>query len=147
LRAWNQIQQGVAENVAVAAATELTGAALVRGAGWAAQVAVPVARLMRGAEFFKPVAPGLKAAFQRASAVNAGLGRLAAGEGRIIAGPGVKDAFRGAEAAAAKYGGKGSEYTKVSVSSVTEAGDRVSVHPIRNGTTGEIFKPKGIYGR
>ncbi|WP_183129179.1 RHS repeat domain-containing protein [Sphingomonas sp. PP-F2F-G114-C0414] len=147
LKAWNQIQQGVAENVAIAAATELSGAAIIRGAGWTAQVAMPVVRLMRTAEHFKPVAAGMNALAQRAAAVQSGLGRLAAGEGRLIAGPGVKDAFRGAEAAAQKYGGNAADYTKISVSEVTKSSDRVSIHAVRNEATSEVFEKKVIYGR
>jgi hypothetical protein len=113
----------------------------------AAKVGIQAVRLMRGAEFAKPVASGITALAQRALAVGSGLKGLAAGEGHIIAGAGAKSAFRGAEAAATKYGGKASEYTKVSVSSVTKSGDRVSVHAIRNETTKDIFEWKVMYGR
>ena len=113
----------------------------------AAKVGIQTVRLMRGAEVAKPVASGITALAQRALAVGSGLKGLAAGEGHIIAGAGAKSAFRGAEAAATKYGGKASEYTKVSVSSVTKSGDRVSVHAIRNETTKEIFEWKVMYGR
>ena len=104
-------------------------------------------RLMRGAEFFKPVAAWTTAAVQRFSAVVSNLKSLAAGEGRIIAGPGAKAAFRGAEAAAKKHGGSASDYTKISVSRLTGSGDRVSVHAVRNEATGKVYDPKVIYGR
>ena len=116
-------------------------------ASWFGRVAAPVVNLMRRAEYFKPVAAGLGALVQRAGAVQSGLGRLAAGEGRTIAGVGSKDAFRGAETAAKRYGGSASDYAKVSVSEVTKAGDRVSIHAVRNTATGEVFERKVIYGR
>jgi RHS repeat-associated protein len=112
-----------------------------------ARVGITAFRMMRVAEVAKPVASGAAALFQRGAAVVQGINRLAAGEARIIAGAGAKAEFRGAEAAAARYGGKASEYSKVSVSSVTESGDRVSVHAIRNETTGRIYERKVIYGR
>jgi RHS repeat-associated protein len=111
-----------------------------------ARGALVAVNLMRAAEFAKPVASGLTALSQRASAVLSGIKRLAAGEGRIIAGRG-EAVFRGAEQAAAKYGGKASDYTKVSVSTRTASGDRVSVHAIRNEVTGKIYERRVIYGR
>ena len=104
-------------------------------------------RLMKTAEVAKPVVAGARALAQRASAVKAGLQRLAAGEGRVFAGPGAKAPFRGAQDAAARHGGDPADYTKISVSTVTASGDRVSVHAIRNEATKEVFDPKAIYGR
>ncbi|NJS14961.1 MAG: hypothetical protein HC788_10535 [Sphingopyxis sp.] len=112
-----------------------------------ARLGVVAGRIMRGAEAFKPVASGLTAAYQRFSAVVSNLKGLAAGEGRVIAGAGAKAEFRGAEAAAKKYGGEAADYSKVSVSRVTESGDRVSVHAIRNEVTGKVYEQKVIYGR
>jgi precorrin-6B methylase 2 len=102
---------------------------------------------MRSAEFAKPVIRGAAAATQRFSAVVSNLKRLAAGEGRIIADVSTKKVFLGAEAAAKKYGGEVADYSKVSVSQLTESGDRVSVHAIRNEVTRNIYEQKVIYGR
>jgi RHS repeat-associated protein len=112
-----------------------------------AKVGIEAIALMRTAEFAKPVASGVTAIFERVAAVRSGLTRLTAGEGRIIAGPGAKAAFGDAGAKAVKYGGKADEYTKVSVSSVTASGDRVSIHAVRNETTGKVYEQKVIYGR
>ncbi len=131
-------QRPYANAILLVAAPE--GAAAARLGTWAGS-------LMRGAEVFKPVASGATAAFQRYSAVAANLRGLAAGEGRVIAGAGAKAEFRGAEAAAQKYGGEAGDYAKVSVSRVTESGDRVSVHAIRNEATGKVYDQKVIYGR
>jgi uncharacterized protein RhaS with RHS repeats len=108
--------------------------------------------LMRGAEVAKPLVTGATAAAQRFGAVVSNLRGLGAGQNvRTIASgavaAGEKGFFRGAEAAAKKYGGDAADYTKVSVSRVTESGDRVSVHAIRNEATGKIYDPKVIYGR
>lgn len=142
-----KIGESAGEGVAIGASLTPIGRGGVSGASWLGRVAAPVVSLMRRAEHFKPVASGVRALVQRAAAVQSGLGRLAAGEGRVIAGAGSKDVFRGAEAAAKKYGGNAADYAKVSVSEVTKAGDRVSVHAVRNTATGEVFERKVIYGR
>jgi hypothetical protein len=108
---------------------------------------VQAAKLIRGAEISKSVASGVVAATQRVSAVVSNLKNLASGGGKVFAGAGAKAEFRGAEAAAAKYGGKADDYSKISASRLTESGDRVSVHAIRNEATGKIYEPKVIYGR
>jgi uncharacterized protein RhaS with RHS repeats len=113
----------------------------------ASRLAGTAAYLIRGAEIAKPLVSGAAAVSQRFSAVTSNLKGLAAGQGRIIAGAGAKAEFRGAEAAAKKYGGEAGDYTKVSVSRVTRSGDRVSVHAIRNEKTKTIYKAKVIYGR
>jgi RHS repeat-associated protein len=114
----------------------------------AARFGVPVVRLMRGAEGFRPVASGVRALAQRAAAVSALLRRLAVGERvTIFAGPGARDAFRNAAQAAERHGGQASDYTKISVDTLTASGDRVSIHAIRNEETGRIYEERVIYGR
>ena len=108
---------------------------------------VQAAKLIRGAGISKSVASGVVAAAQRVSAVVSNLKNLASGGGKIIAGAGAKSEFRGAGAAAAKYGGKAEDFTKISATRLTESGDRVSVHAIRNEATGKIYDPKVLYGR
>lgn len=133
-------QQAKTEGMALSMVVAPEGALLARAGTLAG-------RLMRGAEFFKPVASGAAAASQRYSAIVSSVRSLGVGEGRVIAGAGAKAEFRGAETAAKKYGGEAADYSKVSVSRLTESGDRVSVHAIRNEITGKIYEPKVIYGR
>lgn len=142
----DQVHYDIGRNAATGAAV---GASLVVGpeAAIAARLGGAAVRLMRGAEIFKPVASGVAAASQRYSAVVSSIKGLGAGEGRVIAGAGAKAEFRGAEAAAKKYGGEAADYSKVSASRLTESGDRVSVHAVRNEVTGKIYDPKIIYGR
>jgi RHS repeat-associated protein len=122
----------------------------VSGAIWLGRtlgVSVNVARLMRGAEFSKPVAAGFRAAMQRASAVTSNLRRMAAGEGRPILGAGTGTPLRDAPRLAAQHGGNAADYAKITVSTLTTAGDRVTIHAYRNEVTRQIFERKVIYGR
>jgi RHS repeat-associated protein len=133
----------------------------VKGLGIAASFALPeglvirggvgVARavgLTRAAEAFLPAATRA-AAFQRFSFSRAALGALEKGGGTIIAGPGAakRAVFRDAALYAKRYGGEVGDYVKVSVTRVTQSGERVSVHAVRNLETGRIYDPKLLIGR
>jgi RHS repeat-associated protein len=120
------------------------------GAVWLGRslgVSINVARLMRGAEVTRPVAAGFRAAMQRASAVSSNLRRMAAGEGRLIYGHGTSTPLTAGPRLAAQFGGNAADYAKVSVSTRTALGDRVSIHFYRNEVTRQIVERRVIYGR
>lgn len=113
----------------------------------ASRLAATAGYLMRGAEIAKPLVSGAAAASQRFNAVVSNLRGIAEGGGKAFLGAGTGKVFRGAEAAAERYGGKASDYAKITISRVTESGDRVSIHAVRNETTRKIYEQKVIYGR
>jgi uncharacterized protein RhaS with RHS repeats len=154
MRAQGLSERQIHQQVGNQAKTEAVALSLVVApeAAILGRLGVVAGSLIRGAEVAKPLVTGATAASQRFGAVVSNLRGLSTGQNvRIIASgavaAGEKGSFRGAEAAAKNYGGVAADYTKVSVSRLTESGDRVSVHAIRNEVTGRIYEPKVLYGR
>lgn len=111
--------------------------------------AVQARRLLRNADQFKPAVNTGQALRQRLSFTRSALATLENGGGKIIAGQGAikPTVFRGAAGYAVKYGGLAQDYVKVTVSSLTRSGERVSVHAVKNVVTGKIYDPKVLIGR
>ncbi|MFT8258901.1 MAG: hypothetical protein ACMZI2_06235 [Candidatus Symbiodolus clandestinus] len=73
------------------------------------------------------------------------LSALASKGGKVIAGYGATDTLRDAPRLAAKYGGKPSEWSKVSSLSHTAAdGTAFEIHAYQNSATGQLVEPKTI---
>ncbi len=89
------------------------------------------------------------ATMQRFSFAKSGTAALKKGGGTVIAGPGAKKGatFRDAALKAEQYGGKAEDYAKVSVTTVSKSGERLSVHAVRNVKTGKIYEEKLLVGR
>lgn len=133
-----------ANGMMTGASFALPGGLVVRGGAAVARAA----GLTRAAEAFAPAA-SRAATMQRFNFAKSGTAALQKGGGTVIAGAGAKKGagFRGAEAYAEKYGGDAKDYVKVSVTSVTKSGERVSVHAVRNVETKKIIDPKLLIGR
>jgi filamentous hemagglutinin len=78
-------------------------------------------------------------------ASEAQLADLAKSGGATVAGNGAKDPLRDAPRLAAEYGGKASDWSKVSSKSYTAAdGTQFEIHAYRNSITGQLVEPKTI---
>ena len=89
---------------------------------------------------------------QRLAFAKSAMATIKSGGGKVIAtatgeGASKGTVFRDAAKYAEQFGGQAGDYVKVSVTSVTESGERVSVHAVRNEVTGEVYRDKVLIGR
>lgn len=140
-----KIGENAANGMMTGASFVLPGGLVVRGGAAVAKAA----GLTRVASRFFGGAATRAATMQRFNFAKSGTATLKKGGGTVIAGPGAKKGatFRDAALKAEQYGGKAEDYAKVSVTTVSKSGERLSVHAVRNVKTGKIYEEKLLVGR
>uniref|UniRef100_UPI0039EFA494 hypothetical protein n=1 Tax=Bordetella sputigena TaxID=1416810 RepID=UPI0039EFA494 len=73
------------------------------------------------------------------------LSEILSGNGIKIAGSGTNTPLRDAPRLAAEYGGKATDWSKVSSSSyISSDGAKLEIHAYQNTVTGQVVEPKSI---